>query len=672
VIPEIGHFALILAFLLALVQATPVFLLAGRGARHRAGGPGALGEAAAAGHLLFLAISYLALTYAYVTSDFSILNVAQNSHSAKPLLYKISGVWGNHEGSMMLWVLILAIFGASVVFFGRNLPPGLRARVLGVQGMIGAAFIAFILFTSNPFLRLFPTPEDGNGLNPMLQDPGLAFHPPLLYLGYVGFSMAFSFAIAALLEGRVDAAWARWVRPWTLAAWAFLTLGIGLGSWWAYYELGWGGFWFWDPVENASLMPWLAGTALVHSVAVVDKRDTLKGWTVLLAILTFALSLLGAFIVRSGVLTSVHAFATDPSRGVFILALLTVTVGGSLALFAWRAPTLTPGGLFRPISREGGLLLNNILLSTAAATVAVGTLYPLFLESLTGDKISVGPPFYHLSFVPLMAPLVVLTAIGPLLPWKRADILGALQRLRVALAVAVGVVLLAWWLSGGPLGAVLGIGLAGWLLAGTATELAGRVKLWRVPLAESARRARRLPRSAWGMVLAHTGLAVLIIGAVSVSVWQTERIEVMRNGEAVSAGGYRFVFQGVKEVAGPNYMARRGTIAVERDGKPVVTLYPEKRFYPVRGNSTTEAAIYTTGLLDLYAVIGDPQPAEGETEVASTPAAMSGWVVRIHHIPFAPWIWAGTVLMALGGGVSLSDRRHRVGVPVRRATLGPV
>src|SRR5512134_183406 len=552
---EIGLFALVLALLVAILQGTVPMLGAGRG------NPAwmALADTAALAQLLLVAVSFGCLMHAYVVSDFSVLTVAANSHSTKPLLYKIAGTWGNHEGSMLLWVLILTIFGGAVAAFGGNLPPGLRARALAVQAWIATSFYLFILLTSNPFARLDPPPADGQGLNPLLQDPGLAFHPPFLYLGYVGFSMAFSFAVAALIEGRVDASWARWVRPWTLAAWTFLTCGIALGSWWAYYELGWGGWWFWDPVENASLLPWLSGTALLHSAVVVEKRDALKGWTVFLAIVTFSLSLLGTFLVRSGVLTSVHAFAVDPARGVFILALLVIVIGGSLALFAWRGPQLPPGGLFQPISREGGLLLNNLLLSTAAAAVLLGTLYPLILEATGGGKISVGAPFFNSVFVPLMAPLVIAMAIGPLLPWKRADLASALARLWAAALAAAAAALLAW-LAYDARSAVglLGLALAAWLFVGTLVELAGRVGLFAVPVGASLRRALGLPGAAWGMTLAHAGLAVAIAGMTASSVWKEEHIQVMRPGDRLTIGGYVVEFAGAERAPGPNYEALRG------------------------------------------------------------------------------------------------------------------
>jgi len=654
-IPEIGHFALILALLVALAQGSVPMLGAARGRADwmALAGPTALLQ------LALMATAFLALMQAYVVSDFSVLNVAQNSHSAKPLLYKITGVWGNHEGSMVLWILILALFGAAVALFGGNLPETLKARVLAVQAWIAAGFLLFTILTSNPFARLVPAPADGADLNPLLQDPGLAFHPPMLYTGYVGFSIAFSFAIAALIEGKVDAAWARWVRPWTLAAWSFLTAGIALGSWWAYYELGWGGWWFWDPVENVSFMPWLMGTALLHSAIVVEKRNALKVWTILLAILTFSLSLIGTFIVRSGLLTSVHAFATDPERGLFILILLCLTIGGSLALFAWRAPALRSGGMFHPISREGALVLNNLLLATACATVFLGTLYPLFVEALDGGKISVGAPYFDATFVPIMVPLVVAMAVGPLLPWKRADLLGALGRLKAVAVLAFAAALVAVYLyRGGPFMAWLGMALAVWLFAGALSEWAGRVRLFRAPIGESWRRAVGLPRSAYGMTLAHSGLAVAIAGMTASAAWQGEVVRVMKPGEVAELGGYSYRLEGVETLRGPNYTSETATFAVQRDGRAVARLTPEKRRYDVQRRETTEAAIHTTGLADLYAVIGDPD-------------GRGGWTVRLYHEPLVPWIWAGALLMVAGGAVSLSDRRLRVGAPSRRRKAAP-
>jgi len=656
-IAEIGHFALILAVLVALVQSTIPLFGAWRGDAPLM----ALAKPAAQVQLLLVAVAFGALTCAYVVSDFSLINVARNSHSAKPLLYKITGVWANHEGSMLLWVLILAIFGGALASFGRNLPPSLHARALSVQGMVGVAFLAFILFTSNPFERLSVAPADGSGLNPLLQDPGLAFHPPFLYLGYVGFSMAFSFAVAALLEGRVDPAWARWVRPWTLAAWAFLTLGIALGSWWAYYELGWGGWWFWDPVENASFMPWLAGGALLHSAIVVEKRDALKSWTVLLAIIAFALSLVGTFLVRSGVLTSVHAFATDPSRGLFILGILVVAIGGSLTLYAWRAPQLRATGSFRLVSREGALIFNNLLLTVACATVFVGTLYPLVLDAVGGGKISVGAPYFNATFIPIMTPLVIGMAIGPTLAWKRGDIWASLGRLKLALGATVIVAALTLWLdSARDLAAVMGMSLAVWLFASTVVELAGRIRLGSVAFRESIRRALGLPRAAYGMSVAHMGFAITIAGITASSAWQAESIRFMKPGETANVAGYEFRFDGVKEGPGPNYVAQFGTFTVTREGRPVATLVAEKRFYPVQKRQTTEAAIHTTWLADLYAVIGDASKG-------------GGWSVRLYHNPLVPWIWIGALVMFAGGLISLSDRRLRVGAPRRiRARPLPV
>jgi len=552
---EIGHFALVLALMVAAIQA---FVPMAGAARNDASWM-AVAKPAAFVQLALVVLAFAALTHAFVTSDFSVKLVVENSHSAKPMIYKISGVWANHEGSLLLWVLILAVFGAAVAAFGRNLPPGLKARTLSVQAMVAVGFYLFMLLTSNPFLRQLPPPLDGRGMNPLLQDPGLALHPPFLYLGYVGFSIAFSFSIAALIEGRVDAAWARWVRPWTLVAWSFLTIGIALGSWWAYYELGWGGFWFWDPVENASFMPWLAGTALLHSAIVVEKRDTMRAWTVLLAIIAFALSILGTFLVRSGVLTSVHAFATDPERGVFILFLLVLITGGSLVLFAWRGPQLKSPVLFQPISREGALLLNNLLMTTGAAVVLLGTLYPLFIDALNKfsggtDKISVGAPFFNATFVPLMIPMIAAMAIGPLLSWKRADLGPAIFRLRAAFVAALLAVAVAWTAKGG--GSVLGLvgmGLAAWLAAGVLAELAGKIKLFSAP-GDCLKRLFRLPRASWGMTLGHLGLAIAIAGIAGAGAWKVESIQVMKAGETVTVAGYDFTFKGARQARGPNYL----------------------------------------------------------------------------------------------------------------------
>jgi cytochrome c-type biogenesis protein CcmF len=653
-ITEIGHFALMLALALALVQAVVPLI----GAARRDMGMMALGQSAAMVQLLLVAIAFAALVHAYVTSDFSVLNVAENSHSDKPLLYKITGVWGNHEGSMVLWVFMLSLCGAAVAWFGSNLPAPLRARVLAVEGMIGAGFLAFILFTSDPFLRAVPAPLDGRGLNPILQDPGLAFHPPFLYLGYVGFSVSFAFAVAALIEGRADAAWGRWVRPWALAAWCALTIGIAMGSWWAYYTLGWGGWWFWDPVENASFMPWLVGTALLHSAIVVEKRDTLKSWTILLAIVAFSLSLVGTFLVRSGVLTSVHAFAVDPARGTFILLLLILAIGGSLALYAIRAPALQGGGLFAPISREGALVLNNVLLATAAATVFLGTLYPLFLDAVGGPKLSVGFPFFNRTFVPLMVPALVAVAIGPLLAWKRGDLLSALQHLWAAFAAAIAVAAIGLYLTqGGPVLAVLGLALAAWVGVGTLAEWAERVRLLRAPFIETRRRALNLPRAAYGMTIAHLGLAIAVAG-IAASAFESERIGILHPGETMALAGFALRLDGVAPVPGPNYSAQEASITVTRDGAVVATLHPEKRFFPLQQMSTAKTAIHTNFLADLYVALGDAD-------------ASGGWTVRAYWKPLVPWIWIGAVVMALGGLVSLSDRRWRVGA-ARRARAAAV
>jgi cytochrome c-type biogenesis protein CcmF len=598
--------------------------------------------------------------WAHVTDDFSVLNVVQNSHTDKPLLYKVTGVWGNHEGSMMLWTFILALYGMAVAVLGGALPPGLRSRALSVQAMISVGFLLFILLTSNPFVRLNPAPANGNGLNPLLQDPGLAFHPPFLYLGYVGFSMAFSFAIAALIEGRVDAAWARWVRPWTLLAWCCLTLGIAMGSWWSYYTLGWGGWWAWDPVENASFMPWLAGTALLHSLTVSEKRDSLKSWTIFLAIVAFSLSLLGTFLVRSGVLTSVHSFATDPARGVFVLALLVVVTGGSLMLFTLRAPALKAGGLFAPISREGALLFNNLVLSTAAGTVLLGTLYPLFIDALHLGQVSVGPPYFNIVLAPLMVPMLLVMAAGPLLAWKRGDLGAALSRLKYAAVATLTTIVLTWIAAGVSVRSLIasaGLGLAMWLLIGTLTEWAGRIGLFKLSLADSLRRASRLPRTTHGMTLAHAGFAITLIGISGSLAWRTEKIEVMRPGESVNVAGYQLLLKGVEDnIKGPNYSASRATFIASKNGKFIGEMKPERRMYTVPPQPTTDIAIRTNFISDLYVVIGEPD-------------GKGGYVARLYHNPLVPWIFFGALVMVAGGTMSLSDRRHRVGAPVRKQHL---
>ncbi|HTT78955.1 MAG TPA: heme lyase CcmF/NrfE family subunit [Stellaceae bacterium] len=646
---EAGHFALILALCIAILQSVVPLV----GAARRDAVMTAWARPAALMQFAFVAFAFFALMHAYAVSDFSLVNVADNSNSMKPLLYKLTGVWSNHPGSMLLWVFILALFGAAVAVFGRNLPPGLRARVLAVQGMIGVGFLVFILLTSNPFLRLSPIPADGAGLNPLLQDRGLAFHPPMLYLGYVGFSIAFCFAIAALIEGRVDPAWARWVRPWTLAAWCALTAGIAGGSWWSYYTLGWGGWWFWDPVENASFMPWLIGTALLHSAIVVERREALKTWTILLAILTFSLSLVGTFLVRSGILTSVHAFAVDPRRGIFILILICLYTGGALLLFAWRAPQLQGGGLFAPISREGGLLLNNLLLTTAAATVLIGTLYPLFLNVLTGQRVSVGPPFYRMTFVPIMVPLLVAMGVGPMLPWKRGDLLAALVRLKWAFVATVAAVVVTLAAAGvRSIYAACGLALAAWLFAATASELAERVHLFGDKLSAVARRALHLPRSAWGMTIAHAGMAIVIVGITGSNAWREHKFLTGRPGQSYDIAGYTVAFNSVKTVRGADWTETRANMRLLDGGREIAELHPFRRFYTSEDGDQTGVAIHTDLLADVYAVIGAPD-------------GTGGYVVRLYYNPLVPWIWLGAAAMALGGLVSLSDRRHRVGAPTR-------
>ncbi|WP_374633843.1 heme lyase CcmF/NrfE family subunit [Paracoccus sp. (in: a-proteobacteria)] len=646
---EIGHFALILAFAVAIFQMVVPMIGAHKGWTGwiESARPAALAQFG------LIAISFAALTMAFISSDFSVRLVYENSHTAKPMIYKISGVWGNHEGSMLLWVLILALFGAAAAIFDANLPPSLRARVLGVQASVGAAFLGFILFTSNPFLRLDNAPFDGRDLNPLLQDPGLAFHPPFLYLGYVGLSMAFSFAVAALIEGRVDAAWARWVRPWTLAAWVFLTIGIALGSWWAYYELGWGGFWFWDPVENASFMPWLVAAALLHSAIVVEKREVLKSWTILLAIMAFGFSLIGTFIVRSGIITSVHSFANDPERGVFILAILAFFVGGALLLFTFRAGSMQAKGVFAPVSREGALVLNNILLAVAAFVVFIGTVWPLIAELAWDRKLSVGTPFFEKAFTPFMVALAIILPLGAILPWKRGKLKRALYPLRGALVFTGAVMVLVFAVSTGRSGlAVIGAGLGSWLIAGAATDL------WLRTGKSGFSRLARLPRADWGKAFAHGGLGVTFIGISLLMAWQVEDIRVARLGETFTVAGYEITLEKVEEQPGPNYNSIFATMKVEQNGRQVATLYPEKRVYPVQSMPTTEAAIQNGIFRDIYLVIGDEQQ-------------NGGWAVRSYIKPFANWIWLGCTLMALGGFVSLSDRRYRVAAGARRMAAAP-
>lgn len=645
--PELGHFALVLALALGLIQSiVPVI-----GVRRRDDALMRLGNSTALAQFAFVAVSFSALTICYVTSDFSVATVYENSHSMMPLVYKFTSVWGNHEGSMLLWVLILALFGALVALFGDNLPATLKSHVLAVQSWIACAFYLFILLTSNPFARLAPAPFEGRDLNPILQDIGLAIHPPLLYLGYVGLSIAFSFAVAALLEGRIDAAWARWVRPWTLAAWMFLTVGIAMGSYWAYYELGWGGFWFWDPVENASLMPWLAGTALLHSAVVMEKRNALKIWTLLLAIVAFSLSLIGTFLVRSGVLTSVHTFASDPARGVFILAILVFFIGGALSLFAWRAPLLKQGGLFAPISREGALVFNNLFLTTACLTVFVGTLYPLALETVTGTKISVGAPFFNLTFGPLFVPLLFAMPFGPLLAWKRGDILGVAQRLMAAFGVGLVMIAIVAVAEGSVFTlAPFGIALALFIMMGAVTDIAERIGLFRTPLSVVRQRAAGLPRSTWGTAFAHFGIAVTLLGIVSVSTWATERIVAVKVGQSISLSGFELTFDGLVQRSGANYRELVGKFTVRQGSVAVATMEPTKRSFASRETTTTEAALMTRGFSQLYLSLGD---VNSDGSVA----------VRLYYKPMVLLIWIGSIVMMLGGVLSLSDRRLRVGAP---------
>lgn len=647
-IVELGHYALVLGFALALAQMIVPFV----GMRINDARFIAVAPSLSIVVFLAIAIAFASLTWAYVVSDFSVKNVWENSFSAKPLLYKITGVWGNHEGSMLLWVLILALFGALVAIFGNNLPPRLKAGVIATQGTITVAFTAFLLLTSNPFTRLVPAPIEGRDLNPILQDVGLAIHPPLLYLGYVGFSICFSFAITALIEGRIDAAWARWVRPWTLAAWLFLTAGISMGSYWAYYELGWGGWWFWDPVENASFMPWLVGTALLHSALVMEKREALKVWTILLSILAFSFSLLGTFLVRSGVLTSVHSFASDPSRGLFILAILVAFIGGALILFAMRVSTLRNGGMFHPVSREGALVLNNLFLTTAAATVFVGTLYPLFIEALFGEKISVGEPYFNMTFGPLMIPLLIAVPFGPFLAWKRGNLYGAFERLWIAAGLSLILALIfAYYLYQAPILAALGIALSLWLIIGALADLWAKAGLPKASLNVAWHRLKGLPRSTWGTALAHAGVGITTLGIVAVTTFESETVLTMAPGETTSFAGYDMRFESLEAKRGPNYQYEHAVFSISKEGTAVGIVEPENRVYVASRMPTTEAGILTLGFNQYYVALGNK--IEGSDDI----------VVRIWWKPMITLIWIGTVFMTLGGVVSLSDRRLRIGAP---------
>ncbi|RZJ04535.1 MAG: heme lyase CcmF/NrfE family subunit [Brevundimonas sp.] len=653
-IVEVGAFALILSLALATLQT----LLGVAGRVRRSPVLAGAADGAAIASALTVAVAFAALIFAFVGSDFSVANVAANSHTDKPMLYKVAAAWGSHEGSLLLWCLVMTGFGGALAR-ARNLPFGLKTSAVATQGLLGALFLAFAVFTSNPFARLNPAPFQGASLNPLLQDPALAFHPPLLYCGYVGFSVCFSLAVAALIEGRANSAfwpaWGRWVRPWALASWAFLTVGIALGSFWAYYELGWGGWWFWDPVENASFMPWLAGAALLHSAVVTERRGALAGWTTFLALLAFTFSMLGAFLVRSGVLTSVHAFAVDPERGMMLLAILGGTAGAAFALFAWRAPQLKAGGIFAPVSREGALVLNNLFLTAAAATVLLGTLYPLILEAASGATISVGPPYFALTFVPLMAVALLILPAGPLLAWKRGDLPGVLQRLWIAAALAIVLGLIGWGLFE-PRKALsaAGLGLGAWLILGALAETAERTRLFRAPLAETLRRARGLPLGAWGMSLAHAGLGVFVLGAVVETGYRIEAARPLAIGETVAAGDWAVTLKEVRVVEGPNYLSEQGRLTVARpDGGQAREVTAERRFFPAGGQTTTEVGLSFRGLDDVYVVLG---------ERGRTPAGAPAWSVRVWWNPWARLIFLGPLLMALGGLLSLLDRRLRVGV----------
>jgi cytochrome c-type biogenesis protein CcmF len=658
-IAELGAFALMLALAFSVAQVG----LSVAGRLRRSTVLAAAGEGAALAAFVGVALAFAALMHAFVVSDFSVANVAANSHTEKPMLYKVTGTWGSHEGSMLLWCLALTGFGALAAGQGRGLPRSLKAVMVAVQGVLGVVFLAYTVFASNPLARLANPPVEGRSLNPLLQDPALAVHPPFLYAGYVGMSVVFSLSVAALIEGRVDAAWARWVRPWALTAWSLLTVGITLGAFWAYYELGWGGWWFWDPVENASFMPWLVAAALLHSAIVTEKRGALSGWSVFLGLAAFTFSMLGAFLVRSGVLTSVHAFAVDPTRGVLLLVILALTAGTGFALFAWRAPQFSQGGVFAPISRESTLVLNNILLAGATACVLLGTLYPLIREAMTGEAISVGPQFFGFTFVPLMALLIVLLPAGPLLAWKRGDAAGVVQRLWVAAVLAVGAGLLAYALvSPRKAFGAAGLGLGFWLVCGAVAEILERVRAFRVPAGESWRRFVGLPRGAWGMTLAHLGLGVFVLGACYETGWKIEAAETLPIGGKIQVGAYTASLDRINAVEGPNFDADQGILTVTKAGRPICTGRPERRFYPAGGQTTSEVAICYQGLSHLYLVLGERREGPSQGKEPGQPV----WLVRGYWNPWATLIFIGPVIMGLGGLISLSDRRLRIGVGQRR------
>jgi len=636
-IPELGHVALIIALMLALVQSVVPMI----GAQTRTSSLISLARPVARAQFTFVLISYIALTYAFLTHDFTVEYVANNSNTQLPVIYLISGVWGAHEGSLLLWALTLSLWTLMVTYFSKSVPELMVARVLSVMGMITVGFLLFMLLTSNPFDRLVPAPPDGRDLNPLLQDVGLAIHPPMLYMGYVGFVVPFAFAIAAMLGGQLDAAWARWSRPWTNVAWLFLTLGIALGSWWAYYELGWGGWWFWDPVENASFMPWLVGTALMHSLAVTEKRAAFKAWTVLLAIFAFSLSLLGTFLVRSGVLTSVHAFASDPERGVFILMFLVVVVGGSLSLYAWRANQIRSRVKFEVFSRETALLMNNVILVVAAASVLLGTLYPLALDALQLGKISVGPPYFNAVFIPLTAPLVLLMGAGIMVRWKKDSLKNLLPKLWIPLIASFvgGLTFVLALMPEFNLVAALGMILAIWVVSGTVVDLRRRLS--------NGRRFWSLPLGYFGMVLGHIGIAVFVVGITLVSIYDTEKDVRMQKGDSVNLGGYEFTFEGVREFRGKNYVASEGIVNITKDGEEVIQLSPQKRVYLVQKNPMTEAGIDAGLTRDLFVALGEKLDTQG------------AWSMRLYHKPYIRWIWLGAIIMSLGALLAAADPRYR-------------
>ena len=652
-IAEVGHFALLLALTTSLVQASLPLI----GAQRQDRSLMALGSFAAVISFLLVALSFIAAAAAFVTDDFSVQLVAANSQTIKPLVYKITGLWANHEGSMLLWVLILVVFAALIALFGVNIPRPLKARVLAVQGMIASAFLAFLIFTSNPFARLWPPPLEGQGMNPLLQDPGLAIHPPCLYMGYVGFSVAFSFAVAALIEGKVDAAWARWVRPWVLLAWCFLTLGITLGSFWAYYILGWGGWWFWDPVENVSLMPWLVGTALLHSALVVERRHALVGWTILLAILTFSLSLIGTFVVRSGVLSSVHSFATDPARGLFILFIIFGTTGGALMLYVLRIPEVRKGAPFGVVSREAGLLLNNVFLMVAAATVFFGTFWPLFIDLYGKDKISVGVPYYNLTFVPLFVPILVTMVVGPFLKWKRDDLKPALTQLFWPALLGIAALLaVAAATMGNHVFTAFGIGLSVWIIVGSVWILVKRAKIGSAPLAQTMQILASTPRAYYGLVLGHLSIGVVLLSITVISTWSQENILSMQPGSRTAIGPYEITLQKINVVQGPNYQAEQGTFGIGSGGGIFRVMTAERRFYPLQQQTTNQTAIRTNLISNTYIALGEPD-------------SQGGWTVRLYYHPLAPWLWIGGFSMALAGFISLTDRRFRLGVTQKQVAM---